>query len=570
MRQPRLGNHSLDIPRRVISFWNVGGDNPRGAGSRYRAANPGEQAMPPLYMLGYENWSEFVQHRIEPEYEWGIRRWLIHNPFGTPYQGPMIFDQYLLAPEFGLEKLTGDFSIAWKRFLEAHADVEVIFYLGKLHGLERFDRHLPGRPDLWLERAWRSAEPILALVEHGASLAFDAAASAPHGSPAHRFVQLVTGLGTRTYIESWPFHTMPHWATHNVICAERRRGVFAVGGEGIAQDHITGEIIWLINSNLAKVQPGQREHDVATPEGLFNLADELLHLSPHYSVATPVRGWMEKDLTLDVLQESLDSGALPAVGPVEQTALQDQPKFGRHADGTIVIEEPRSNLEDMRSVTGQLRAETYRPPENHWQLLPRTRKRLLNGPTLKIVSLGDSIMNDTNRSGWTRVLEQAYPNCEIAMTTVVRGATGSRWYKEEGRLAKYVLPWNPDLVVIGGINNSHPDDVREVIRQIRAGSQAEILLLSGAFGRGHDPGRPNYNGRAEIREQLRTVADEMRVAYFDIRDAWAEAIRRECEDPEVTIEDFKRDEVHANGRGWHLLGRLMARYFEADLDSPQP
>ena len=116
MRQPFISDELSKIQRRVVSFWNVGG----------RRGDPGTYS-PPGYMGRHENWAEFIEEKIEPEYEWGCRRWLVHNPFGRLWGEHMIFDQFLMASEHGFEKLTRDFESAWKAFMEERPDVEITF-----------------------------------------------------------------------------------------------------------------------------------------------------------------------------------------------------------------------------------------------------------------------------------------------------------------------------------------------------------------------------------------------------------------------------------------------------------
>ena len=113
----------------------------------------------------------------------------------------------------------------------------------------------------------------------------------------------------------------------------------------------------------------------------------------------------------------------------------------------------------------------YHPPVERWKNLPITASVLSKGDgTIRIVMLGDSIVNDTSRSRWDDLLRKAYPNCRIDRTTCVRGGTGCWWFKEPSRLKRYVLDLNPDLLIIGGI--SHKDDVdsiREVIHGVPQG-----------------------------------------------------------------------------------------------------
>ena len=93
------------------------------------------------------------------------------------------------------------------------------------------------------------------------------------------------------------------------------------------------------------------------------------------------------------------------------------------------------------------------------------------------------IVNDTMLSGWVAKLQEAYPKAKIDALVYVRGGGGCQHYKEEGRVAKYILPRKPNLVYIGGISQKDIAGIREVIQQLRAGlPEVEILLATGAFG----------------------------------------------------------------------------------------
>ncbi|MCF7853887.1 MAG: hypothetical protein K9N51_03745 [Candidatus Pacebacteria bacterium] len=569
---PRQPNPSPDMPvaaRRLISFWNIGGDKPQDARKRFMQAHPDAVALPPLYLVEPSNWSDFVEQKILPEYAWGVRRWLIHNPFGKPMTGPMILDQYLMAEKLGLGYLRTDFSAAWKTFLDEHSDVEVIFYVGKLHGIQRFEEYLPERPDLWLKRALDSIAPILAMTGQGAAMAFDAASPAPANSPTRAFVQLLKSLGVRTYIESWPHKRNAHWGDQNIIVAERRRGVFAGGGAGMAEEDIQGEIIWLVNANLAQQHPENPQFDKHTPEGRFLLTEHLLRESSQYSVAAPVRDWVGTGMTLDDLEKAATHSSAEVttrdtrkMAETQPEEVHRKPTYGKHSDGVFVLDEPRRTLEEVLQFDAQLGDFEFEPPANRFKHLPVTRATLTDGGELRVVQLGDSIMNDIARSGWMLRLENSETSPELDVVTVVRGTTGCDWYQHENRVARYVNPWQPDLVIIGGINNRTPDAVRKVVEQIRAGSHAEILLLSGAFGRGQDPGKETYAGRSDLRKQLEAVAEELSIAYFDLREAWAEETRRVCRECGLTIDDFKRDQVHANPLGEQIVGWLLARFLK--------
>ena len=117
--------------------------------------------------------------------------------------------------------------------------------------------------------------------------------------------------------------------------------------------------------------------------------------------------------------------------------------------------------------------------------------------------------------------------------------------------------------MIGGI--SQRDDVesiREVVKQIRSGSQAEILVMTGAFG-STDP-RDDKQWKyavdpkgTDYRARLLRMAAEEKIEFLDMFGPWGQYIRQSGKD----LDWFKRDAVHANDRGFQVLGRILESYF---------
>jgi len=147
--------------------------------------------------------------------------------------------------------------------------------------------------------------------------------------------------------------------------------------------------------------------------------------------------------------------------------------------------------------------------------------------------LGDSIINDTSRSCWNLLLEKRYPQCKVEKITSVRGSTGCWWYKEPGRVQRFVLDHEPNLVVIGGISQRGDiDSIRVVIRQIRADSKSDILLMTGAFGRtnprddSHWKKISNPSYYSDYRKGLENLAQEVGAAFLDMEAVWGDYIRQ--------------------------------------------
>jgi hypothetical protein len=149
------------------------------------------------------------------------------------------------------------------------------------------------------------------------------------------------------------------------------------------------------------------------------------------------------------------------------------------ADDGYIIKKNQRTLKQIEKIYLEMEPVRYNPPPGRWKNLSRTRKLLTDGIELRIVMLGDSIVNDTSRSCWNLLVEKRYPNypkCRIQKITSVRGSTGCWWYKEPGRVKKFVLEHKPALVIIGGISHRGDiDSVHDVIRQIKAASDADIM-----------------------------------------------------------------------------------------------
>ncbi len=212
----------------------------------------------------------------------------------------------------------------------------------------------------------------------------------------------------------------------------------------------------------------------------------------------------------------------------------------------------------------------YTPPPTRCTLLPRTIQRLRTGPKLRMVLLGDSIANDTSHSTLDVLLQRAWPGCRVELVNSVRGGTGCKWYREDDRIKQYVLPYQPDLLVIAGISHGYSvEAIRDVIRQVRhAGCDAEIMVLTGCISN-RVQGELHHAGSAPMpldeicervathRARLRRMAGEERVEFLDVREIWDDYIAASPH-PHAW---FMRDAVHANGRGKQVVGRILLRYF---------
>ncbi|MBV8878396.1 MAG: SGNH/GDSL hydrolase family protein [Planctomycetaceae bacterium] len=221
-------------------------------------------------------------------------------------------------------------------------------------------------------------------------------------------------------------------------------------------------------------------------------------------------------------------------------------------------------VERLDAVYATMAPLAFEPAPDRGTLLPETMKRLREGPSLRIVMLGDSIIQDTASSKFELLLERMYPKCKVEKIVSARGSTGCWWYKQENRVQAWVLDHRPDLLMIGGISqNNDAESVRELIRQVREKSSPEILVMTGAVTTLGDPKLdPTWTYEVDpkgdgYRSKLFRMAAEEKVEFLDMTGPWGRYIRAS----EPVRQWYMRDPVHANERGFQVLGRILEKYF---------
>jgi hypothetical protein len=235
--------------------------------------------------------------------------------------------------------------------------------------------------------------------------------------------------------------------------------------------------------------------------------------------------------------------------------------------GASVLTRPERTSEQIERAYAGMPPVRYTPPADRWEHLPRTAAILRKGQgELRVVLLGDSIVNDTSRSGWEVLVQRRWSGVKLTKIAVVRGSTGCWWYKEPGRVRRYVLKYRPDLLIIGGISQrGDTASIRDVIRQVRTARGCDVLLMTGAFG-GVDP-RDDKQWQFDIdpkgrdyRARLMRLAAVEDCAFLDMTAHWGRYVRESGK----RVDWFKRDAIHANERGEQILGRILAAYLSPD------
>jgi hypothetical protein len=267
------------------------------------------------------------------------------------------------------------------------------------------------------------------------------------------------------------------------------------------------------------------------------------------------------DMTKDSPVQFPDKGALPALFPPDVNAKS----FPSEKD-YFLFETPCRSPKQINEIQAQMPRGEFKAPPADWKYLARTRRVLSEGGTLRIFGLGDSIVNDTMRSGWLAKLGEAYPKTKIEGMALVRGSGGCQHYKDENRIEKYVAPHKPDLVFIGGISQKNIEDIRTVIKQLRGAlPDVEILLATGAFGTA-DPRDENelaqapHSGTGAYGAALKQLAADEKCAFLDVTSSWAQYIRSSGKHPHI----FYRDVVHANEYGEQILSKILLSFFAPD------
>ena len=264
--------------------------------------------------------------------------------------------------------------------------------------------------------------------------------------------------------------------------------------------------------------------------------------------------------SLSILLLSASGQALFAADPLPPVQVD----AGADPEGVYVAKKRQRTEEEVAKLQAEAQPVAYEPPADRFAKLPRTKKLLDDGGELTIVMLGDSIVNDTARSDWTFDLAKLYSEATIEKYTVVRGSTGCWWYREPGRVERYVLAFEPDLVMIGGISQRNDvDAIADVIDQIRAKSpDTEFLLMTGPFGQVDPTDDEQWKMLSErsgedYGAKLAALAEAKGAAFLDVQRLWAETIRASGK----PLAEFKRDAVHANGVGEQILGQILLRHF---------
>src|SRR4051812_20165671 len=88
-------------------------------------------------------------------------------------------------------------------------------------------------------------------------------------------------------------------------------------------------------------------------------------------------------------------------------------RAGEDENGVYVLTQPEHTREQVEKAAAEVGPVRIDPSADRWANLPRTAEVLEGGGDLRVVMLGDSIVNDTSRSRWEDVLAAMWPKARI-------------------------------------------------------------------------------------------------------------------------------------------------------------
>jgi hypothetical protein len=98
-------------------------------------------------------------------------------------------------------------------------------------------------------------------------------------------------------------------------------------------------------------------------------------------------------------------GALPAKYPPDLSGGKNQAT----EPGDYIFKTPQRSLKQIKLIQSEMPVGSFAAPVLDWTKLSHTRRLLSEGGDLRLLALGDSIVNDMMRSGWVALLADAYP-----------------------------------------------------------------------------------------------------------------------------------------------------------------
>lgn len=286
---------------KLISFLQIGGTNTIAADR-----NVG-------WNIKTQGWSGFISQYVQPQIDWGVRRVMLHNPFGSLEGQHFRADQAIAAREAGLNWLLDDFVSAWAPVIAQ--GVEVVAYVGSPMNDPSFD----GLDD----RAWwdRVLDAFDLPLQAGMNIGLDMSLAANPGSRDWAFVEEVRTRGLDVYGEPRPPEAALHWRSSRLFAEDwiwqDTNPEFNPDTYWAARDsQITGEVTRLISR--------PPEGETWATMGIWGPAYARAIMRQGHVAALSVLALLQAGVTLDDVLTSVPTAERTAILPApssDQTSL---------------------------------------------------------------------------------------------------------------------------------------------------------------------------------------------------------------------------------------------------------
>ncbi len=269
------------------------------------------------------------------------------------------------------------------------------------------------------------------------------------------------------------------------------------------------------------------------------------------------------------------------------------------SDVTFEVSSPEEAAAWCDKVYAKVPVVKVEPDGKAFLSAPKTLEALKTGRPVRILLLGDSIIQDTFHSQFHALLKRAYPKSEVTWLMSVRGGTGCWYYRVAENFETYVAAYRPDCVIVGGISNWQPPkpdypvsgngDVYEVGEMIRSRGM-ELIVVSPTlsvdtrmkeYSREFTPLAPRaYNASAE-KEALSLTIDKYSKLPSGLSPEGLAELKAECARRGWGFIDaftpayrwlyesgkpwswHNRDYVHSGELGKQVIARIMLAHLAA-------
>ncbi|MCM8770050.1 MAG: hypothetical protein NC911_10380 [Candidatus Omnitrophica bacterium] len=266
--------------------------------------------------------------------------------------------------------------------------------------------------------------------------------------------------------------------------------------------------------------------------------------SDHYTGADPAPNWEQQSFCF--LAKAEAASAKIRFRVIQETMLVTEVEAQQVS--------PQEALAWVEAISQAIPPVLYDFTEEDLKPLGKFRKKLSQPGTVRLVLLGDSVMNDLSNSLFELLIQRHFSGLRIEVVSSTRSGGNCAYYLKEDRWRRSILQYQPDLLVVGGISHGNQiEPVRQLVEQVRQQSDTAVLLLTGAFITPERRSLPRYS------RGLKKLAYQLNTGFLNTEEIWLDYIARSGH----PVGWFMRDSHHANERGKQVLAHLLEIFLAA-------